>query len=35
LITETWNATLAQLRRQEITSIEPVEGAPPKEPVLM
>jgi glutamate synthase domain-containing protein 2/glutamate synthase domain-containing protein 1/glutamate synthase domain-containing protein 3 len=34
-ITETWNATLAQLRRQEIASIEPLEGIAPKEPVLM
>jgi hypothetical protein len=34
-ITETWNATLAQLRRQEIAPIAPIEGVPPQEPVLM
>jgi glutamate synthase domain-containing protein 3 len=34
-ITETWTATLAQLRRQEIATIGPVEGIPPKEPVVM
>jgi len=34
-ITETWNGALAQLRRQEIASIEPVQDVPPKEPVLM
>ncbi len=34
-ITETWNAALAQLRRQEIASFEPMEAVPPKEPVLM
>jgi glutamate synthase domain-containing protein 2/glutamate synthase domain-containing protein 1/glutamate synthase domain-containing protein 3 len=34
-ITETWNATLAHLRRQEIASIEPITEIPPKEPVLM
>jgi glutamate synthase domain-containing protein 2/glutamate synthase domain-containing protein 3 len=34
-ITETWNATLAHLRRQEIASLEPMAEIPPKEPVLM
>jgi glutamate synthase (ferredoxin) len=34
-ITETWNATLAQLRRQEIASVGVVEGIAPKEPVVM
>ena len=34
-ITETWTATLAQLRRQEIGTVEPLEGIPPKEPVVM
>jgi glutamate synthase (NADPH) large chain len=34
-ITETWNATLAHLKRQEIASIEPVTEIPSKEPVLM
>jgi hypothetical protein len=34
-ITETWTATLAQLRRHEIASIESLEGIPPKEPVVM
>ncbi|HTC77626.1 MAG TPA: glutamate synthase-related protein, partial [Terriglobales bacterium] len=34
-ITETWNATLAQLKRHEIASVESVEVVPPKEPVLM
>ena len=34
-ITETWTATLAQLRRQEIAAIEPMEGIPRKEPVVM
>ena len=34
-ITETWTATLAQLRRQEIGSIEAPEALPPKEPVLI
>jgi glutamate synthase (ferredoxin) len=34
-ITETWNATLTQLRRPEIGPFEPVEAIPPKEPVWM
>ena len=34
-ITETWTATLAQLRRPEIGTVEPLEGIPPKEPVVM
>jgi glutamate synthase domain-containing protein 3 len=34
-ITETWNATLAQLKRYEIGSVEPFEAIPPKEPVVM
>jgi glutamate synthase domain-containing protein 3 len=34
-ITETWNATLAQLKRHEIGSVEPFEATPSKEPVVM
>jgi glutamate synthase (ferredoxin) len=34
-ISQTWNATLAQLRRHEIATIESPEGVPPKEPVIM
>jgi len=34
-ITETWNATLAQVRRHDIGSQESIQMIPPKEPVLM
>jgi glutamate synthase domain-containing protein 2/glutamate synthase domain-containing protein 1/glutamate synthase domain-containing protein 3 len=34
-IIETWTATLAQLKRYEIASVESLEGIPPKEPVVM
>jgi len=34
-ITETWNATLASVRRHEIGSMESLQPVPPKEPVLM
>jgi glutamate synthase domain-containing protein 2/glutamate synthase domain-containing protein 1/glutamate synthase domain-containing protein 3 len=34
-ITETWNATLAQLRRHDLGSVESLSAFPPKEPVLM
>ena len=34
-ISETWTATLAQLKRHEIASVESLEGIPPKEPVVM
>jgi glutamate synthase (ferredoxin) len=34
-ITETWNATLAQIRRHDIGSQESIPMIPPKEPVLM
>jgi glutamate synthase (ferredoxin) len=34
-ITESWNATLIQLRRHELGSLASLEAAPPKEPVLM
>jgi glutamate synthase (ferredoxin) len=34
-ITETWTATLAQLRRQDLGSVESLSLAPPREPVLM
>jgi len=34
-ITETWHATLTQIRRSDITSPESVQMIPPKEPVLM
>jgi glutamate synthase (ferredoxin) len=34
-ITETWTATLAQLKRHEIASFESLAGIPPKEPVVM
>jgi hypothetical protein len=34
-ITETWTATLAQLRRHDLGSVESLAAIPPKEPVLM
>jgi glutamate synthase domain-containing protein 2/glutamate synthase domain-containing protein 1/glutamate synthase domain-containing protein 3 len=34
-ITETWNATLAQLKRHEIASVDTLGSFPPKEPVVM
>ena len=34
-ITETWTATLAQLRRHDLGSVESLPLAPPREPVLM
>ena len=34
-ITESWNATLAQVRRHDLGSVESVPAMPPKEPVLM
>jgi hypothetical protein len=34
-ITETWNATLAQIRRHDVRSVESLLTVPPTEPVLM
>jgi glutamate synthase domain-containing protein 3 len=34
-IAETWNVTLAQLRRHDVAAIDPLEAIPPKEPVVM
>jgi hypothetical protein len=34
-ITESWNATLTQIRRHDLWSVESLPAMPPKEPVLM
>jgi hypothetical protein len=34
-ISETWNATLTQLRRHDMGTVESLQSIPPKEPVLM